>query len=62
MSEEELNRIMKQKLYAGFSLAPQIRKLIKNQLQDEFNLSLEDLEKHLKDSRYYKHVNELYKN
>lgn len=51
---------MKQKFYAGYSMAPQIRKLIKETVKDEFDLSIEEIEKHIKNGKYYKIVNKEY--
>lgn len=39
---------MKNKYFAGFSLAPQIRTLISDALKEEYYFTVEELESHLR--------------
>lgn len=46
--------MMKSKFYAGFSLSDEVKSLIKDTLEDEYQVSIEELENNLKNVEYCK--------
>jgi hypothetical protein len=59
--KEELDKIMSEKFYAGFSLSKEVIATYKNALEDEYGLDLDQLQRHIEDKRYFKSVNNSYK-
>ena len=61
IQKEELDKYMNQRYYAGYSLAPQIKAKIAKSLEDEYSMSVEELDQMLTDAKFSKKVNLAYK-
>jgi len=61
ISTEDLDRLMKERVYAGYSLSPTVEESIKQALFDEYKLSASQLKQFLEEADWQRQVTESYK-
>jgi hypothetical protein len=61
IDKQEIEALMKSKFYAGFSLSPDVIKVLRLSLENEYGISIESLESKLKERKFCKKINKSYK-